>query len=72
MRRNAIVCIAKEEDHYIKEWIDYHKKLGFDHFFIYENDWASPIKIDSITNIPFNGDHLQLPPINPFLDTYRT
>ena len=37
--RTSICCIAKNEDLYIDEWINYHKKLGFDHFFIYQNNW---------------------------------
>ena len=36
----ALVCIAKDEEKYIEEWIDYHLKLGFDEIFIYENDWS--------------------------------
>jgi len=35
----ALVCIAKNEDHYIEEWIAYHLKLGFDHIFIYAYNW---------------------------------
>ena len=42
----ALVCIAKNEDNYIKEWITYHKKLGFDDIFIYENDLDTIIKND--------------------------
>ena len=37
--RTALVCIAKDEDHYIDEWIEYHLKIGFDDIFIYQNDW---------------------------------
>lgn len=35
----AICCIAKNEDNYIDEWIDYHFKLGFDNIHIYQNNW---------------------------------
>ena len=31
----ALVCLAKNEDFYIDEWIKYHTKLGFDHIYIY-------------------------------------
>lgn len=37
--KTALVCIAKDEDHYIAEWIKYHTKLGFDEIFVYENSW---------------------------------
>lgn len=33
--KSAIVCIAKNEDHYIDEWIKYHLKLGFAKIFVY-------------------------------------
>lgn len=35
----ALVCLAKNEDFYIDEWIKYHTKLGFDHIYIYQHDW---------------------------------
>ena len=33
----AVCCIAKDEDHYLKEWLAYHALLGVEHFFIYDN-----------------------------------
>lgn len=35
----AIPVIAKNEDNYIDEWMDYHLKIGVTDFFIYQNDW---------------------------------
>ena len=52
----ALVCIAKDEDEYIKEWIEYHKKLGFDNIFVFENNWRCKVKDDIVTNIEFDGD----------------
>ena len=60
----AIVCIAKKEDNYIREWIDYHTKLGFDHFFIYENNWRSNLDLPNVTCIPWDGNEKQLPAYN--------
>ena len=37
--RNVVVCMAKDEDHYIDEWIDYHLKLGFSDVFVYQHEW---------------------------------
>ena len=34
----AIVAIVKNEAPYIAEWIDYHKKIGIEKFYIYNND----------------------------------
>lgn len=33
----VICCIAKDEELYIQEWIEYHLKLGFDRVYIYDN-----------------------------------
>ncbi len=35
----ALVCIAKNEDKYIHEWINYHLKLGVNAVHVYQNDW---------------------------------
>ena len=34
----AVVAIMKNEGDYIKEWLDFHLKVGVEHFFIYNND----------------------------------
>lgn len=34
----GMVCIAKNEGPYIKEWIEYHRCVGFDIFYFYDND----------------------------------
>lgn len=48
MKKISLICIAKNEDLYIQEWIDYHLKLGFDDIHIFQNDWrASKINDDS-------------------------
>lgn len=66
----ALVCIAKNEDNYIEEWISYHLKLGFDHIFIYENNWSCNLKNEFITKIPFNGSTKQLQAYNNFIQKY--
>jgi len=38
-KKIALVTMAKDEDYYLQEWIDYHLKLGFDDIFIYQNNW---------------------------------
>lgn len=42
-RSCALVCIAKDEDNYIQEWIDYHLKLGFSDIYIWQNNWRSKV-----------------------------
>ena len=34
----ALCCIVKDENAYLEEWITYHRKIGVDHFFIYDNE----------------------------------
>lgn len=63
----ALVCIAKNEDNYIQEWINYHLKLGFDRIFIYENDWDSNIENDKVTKIKISGVRKQLECYNSFI-----
>ena len=33
----SVVCIAKNEGPYIKEWIEYHKLVGVERFYFYDN-----------------------------------
>jgi hypothetical protein len=33
----SICCLFKNEAKYLKEWIEYHKMVGVDHFYLYNN-----------------------------------
>ena len=63
----ALVCIAKNEDNYIKEWINYHKKIGFDDIFIYQNDWRTDITESNVYKIEFDGVDKQRKAYNNFI-----
>ena len=67
----ALVCIAKNEDNYIQEWIDYNLKLGFDHIFIYKNNWNYELSHEKVTIIDFPGEVKQLSSYNTFIDNYH-
>jgi len=67
----VLVCIAKNEDNYIQEWVDYHLKLGFDNIVIYENDWDSNITNDNVIKIKVSGVKQQIPSYNNFIKTYK-
>lgn len=67
----ALVCIAKNEDNYIEEWIQYHLYLGFDNIFIYENDWRANINSPLVNTIPFDGIGMQEDAYNNFLTNYN-
>ena len=30
-------CITQNEDRFLKEWIDYHRLIGIEHFYVYDN-----------------------------------
>ena len=40
----AVVSIMKNEEPYVKEWLDYHLLAGVDHFYIYDNDSTPEFK----------------------------
>jgi hypothetical protein len=63
----ALVCIAKNEDRYIQEWVDYNKKLGFDDIFIYQNDWRCQLEDPNIIKIEMDGVNQQRAAYNHFI-----
>lgn len=69
--KTALCCIAKNEERYIHEWVDYHLKLGFDKIYIYCDDWQCPIdECENVTTIQFRGIPApQMPSYNHFLAT---
>lgn len=67
----ALVCIAKNEDHYIEEWVLYHLKLGVDHVFIYQNNWECNFRHSDVTIIDWPGENQQNHAYNNFIATYK-
>jgi hypothetical protein len=67
----ALTCIAKAEDNYIDEWIDYHLKLGFDDIYVYQNNWYFNVKKSNVYSIEINGYAKQEEAYNHFLKTYK-
>lgn len=73
----ALVCIAKNEDNYINEWILYNKFLGFDKIFIYQNNWRLDPKILDIFGnilhcIEFDGEFQQISAYNHFISNFSS
>lgn len=65
--RVGICCIAKDEDPYIEEWVEYHQKLGVDEIFVYENNWKAPDSLQEkfgVHCISFDGDVMQIKAYN--------
>ena len=78
---NAAICLLiKDENDYINEWLEWHIKVGFNHFYIYDNGSRIPIK-ESVneqynqycTYIDFSGEHIntQLECYADALEKYR-
>jgi hypothetical protein len=63
----ALMCIAKNEDNYIQEWVNYNKKLGFDKIFIYQNDWRCSIEDPKVIKLEFDGPNKQVLAYNHFI-----
>ncbi|HEX7557174.1 MAG TPA: glycosyltransferase family 92 protein [Leptolinea sp.] len=40
----SLCLIAKDENSYLKEWLDFHILLGVEHFWIYDNDSEIPLE----------------------------
>jgi len=39
----TVCCIVKDENEYLKEWLEYHMKIGVQHFYIYDNESKIPV-----------------------------
>jgi hypothetical protein len=67
----ALVCIAKNEDPYIDEWIEYNKKLGFDDIFVYQNDWRWSGSSENVHKFEIDGINKQREAYNSFVREYN-
>ena len=64
----ALVCVAKNEDNYIDEWLNYYIKLGFDHIFVYQNNWRCKLEYPFLTKIEWDGYEVQKKAYNDFVN----
>lgn len=72
MKKSVLICIAKDEDNYIEEWIDYNHKIGFDEIVIYENDWRCNINRPFLKKIPYDGLRKQMEVYNHFISENKS
>lgn len=72
--KTCICLIAKDEDNYIKEWSEYHLKLGFDDIFVFQNDWRC--KVNDLNKhvhlIEYDGEAKQNQCYNEFIQNIMT
>jgi hypothetical protein len=66
----SICAIVKDEKDLI-EWIIYHKLIGFDHFYIYDNN-DSPLKLnfEFCTVVRFPGSFVQIEAYKHYLSNF--
>lgn len=74
----AICAVVKNEAIYLQEWISFHKLLGVEHFFIYENDSSDHTRellntyhSDLVTVIEYPVMHPQLPAYAHYLQYHK-
>ena len=63
----GLVNVAKWEDYYLKEWLDYNQKLGFDKVIMYQNDWRTDIEHSILQKEVCDGRSIQVPVYNQVL-----
>lgn len=75
----SLVLIIKNETQYIREWIEYHKLIGVEHFYIYDNesndglkDILSPyIQSGEVTYLCCPGQCMQMPAYNDAIARFK-
>jgi Domain of unknown function. len=58
--KTAICCIAKLENNYIREWVEYHLQLGFSKIFIYDNNEPWGEIFDDILSDYIHAEKVQI------------
>lgn len=81
---SSVILLIKHENRYLKEWIDWHLQLGFDHIYIYDNGTDEKVievveKYDAdiqkkITVTDWSGhhNHIQQDAYNHFMENFKT
>jgi len=73
----SLVVIVKDEDAYLKEFIEYYKLLGVDHFYFYDNESANPLTNSlkeyrkSVTINTIKGKAKQMEAYSHYLSKYK-
>jgi hypothetical protein len=59
----CVGAILRDEDRFVEEWVAYHRLLGVDHFYLYDNDPRQPLRriladhLDYVTIVEWLVDH---------------
>lgn len=78
---NVSICaIFKDEAYYLKEWIEFHRIIGIDHFYMYNNNSEDDflivlqhyIDLGIVTLIDWPKKHAQLEAYRNCIENYRS
>ncbi len=75
----SVVAIMKNEGPYLREWIEYHKLVGVEKFYLYNNDSTDNtveilkpyVKSGLVELIDFPGDKKQIPAYDDWFSKYK-
>lgn len=80
---SAVILLIKDENRYLREWLDWHLNVGFDHIYIYDNGTKDHVQdiVDGyaaemqqkITVIDWTGHHthIQQDAYNHFMSHFK-
>ena len=76
MSKVGIIAIARNEQLYIREWVDHHFALGFDGIIVADNDdnflLPGVIERSNLTFLDYTGPHTQSEVYTELYQRYRT
>lgn len=69
--KSLLCAIVKNENKYLKEWIDHYKKIGFDKIILYDNNDVNGEQLNIESNdfveiINYRGKHIIIPDNNNY------
>lgn len=56
----VVVAIAKQEKHYIRDWVAYHLRIGFDKIYLYDNNDVNGESYDDILSEFIKSGRLEI------------
>ena len=77
MKVGICAIIRDCNENYLKEWVEYHRLIGVDYFYIYDNDSKISIRetlkdcLEYLIVYDINGDIKQLEAYNNLLDKFH-
>ena len=58
--KSVLCAIVKNENKYLKDWIDYHYKLGFDKIVLCDNNDTEYINENSVEVLDYRNKHIEV------------